>query len=89
MRTTAFASRNTKEIVRDPLTILFGLGFQQLRVRIHGDVARIEILPEEFDRLMDAETRSLVYERLKDYGFRYVTLDLRGYRSGSMNEVLT
>ena len=69
--------------------LLFGLGFQQLRVRIHGDVARIEILPEEFDRLMDAETRSLVYERLKDYGFRYVTLDLRGYRSGSMNEVLT
>lgn len=69
--------------------LLFGLSFQQLRVRIHGDVARIEILPEEYDRLMDAETRSLVYERLKDYGFRYVTLDLRGYRSGSMNEVLT
>lgn len=69
--------------------LLFGLGFRQLRVRVHGDLARIEVLPEELDRLMAAETRSLVYEYLKDYGFRYVTLDLRGYRTGSMNEVLT
>lgn len=68
---------------------LFGLGFRQLRVRVHGDLARIEVLPEDFERLMVAETRSLVFEYLKECGFRYVTLDLRGYRTGSMNEVLT
>lgn len=68
--------------------LLLGLGFRQFRVRIHGDLARIEILPEEFDRIMTPEVRGQITAALKEYGFSYVTLDLSGYRTGSMNEVL-
>lgn len=67
---------------------LLDLGFRQFRVRIHGDLARIEILPEEFARMMKAEIRDQITRDLKEYGFSYVTLDLTGYRTGSMNEVL-
>ena len=67
---------------------LLDLGFRQFRVRIHGDLARIEILPEEFAQIMKAETRDRITRNLKEYGFSYVTLDLTGYRTGSMNEVL-
>lgn len=68
--------------------LLLDLGFYQVRVRIHGTIARIEILPEEFEKLMEKKTREMVYEKLKELGFTYVTLDLRGYRTGSMNETL-
>jgi uncharacterized protein len=64
------------------------LGFGQSRVRHHGDVARIELLPWEFDKLMEAEVREKVYSKLNSIGFKYVTLDIRGFRTGSMNEVL-
>lgn len=64
------------------------LGFGQSRVRHHGDVARIELLPQEFDKLMDKEVREKVYSELNRIGFKYVTLDIRGFRTGSMNEVL-
>ncbi len=67
---------------------LLDMGFHQLRVRIHGDVARIELLPEEFPKLMEEETRLSVYKKFKEYGFSYVTLDVVGYRMGSMNETL-
>ena len=63
-------------------------GFRQFRVRIHGDLARIEILPEDFGRIMTPEVRGQIAAALKEYGFSYVTLDLSGYRTGSMNEVL-
>ncbi len=68
--------------------LLLDLGFRQFRVRIHGDLARIEILPEEFDRIMTPEVRGQITTTLREYGFSYVTLDLSGYRTGSMNEVL-
>ncbi len=68
--------------------LLLDMGFHQLRVRIHGDVARIELLPEEFPKLMEEETRLSVYKKFKEYGFSYVTLDVVGYRMGSMNETL-
>ena len=68
--------------------LLLDLGFRQFRVRIHGDLARIEILPEDFDRIMTPEVRRQITTALKEYGFSYVTLDLSGYRTGSMNEVL-
>jgi len=64
------------------------LGFKQVRVRHHGQTARIEILPEEFHKLFSSEKRVKIYRRLKKLGYIYVTLDLAGYRSGSMNEVL-
>ena len=68
--------------------LLLDFGFRQFRVRIHGDLARIEILPEDFDRIMTPAVRERITAELKEYGFSYVTLDLSGYRTGSMNEVL-
>ncbi|KJE29143.1 asparagine synthase family protein [Geobacillus kaustophilus] len=65
---------------------LLGLGFRQLRVRHHGEIARIEVLPEEMELVI--KHRQEIHSKLKELGFLYVTLDLRGYRSGSMNEVL-
>lgn len=58
-------------------------GFKQFRVRIHGKLARIEILPSEFDKLM--KIREEIFCKLKTFGFDYVSLDLQGYRTGSMN----
>jgi pyridinium-3,5-biscarboxylic acid mononucleotide sulfurtransferase len=67
---------------------LFGLGFKQVRVRHYGNLARIEILKEEMARLMDGPLREKVVSHLKKMGYLYITLDLQGFRSGSMNEVL-
>ena len=69
--------------------LLLDMGFNQFRVRIHGKVARIEILPQDFPRMLDEATRVTVYDKLQEYGFDYVSLDLKGYRTGSMNEVLS
>lgn len=69
--------------------LLLDLGFHQVRVRIHGTIARIEILPQEFEALMRDDVRTTVYQTLKGLGFTYVTLDLGGYRTGSMNETLS
>ena len=66
--------------------LLLGMDFYQLRVRIHGNIARIEVLPEEFDKLM--ANREEIVTKFKEYGFAYVTMDLQGYRTGSMNETL-
>ena len=66
---------------------LFGLGFKQVRVRHYQSLARIELLPNEMSRLMEDAMRHKVVNRLKEIGYRYVTLDLQGFRSGSMNEV--
>ena len=68
--------------------LLLNMGFHQVRVRIHGMMARIEIEPSEFGKLMEDENREKIAKSLKEYGFTYVTLDLMGYRTGSMNETL-
>ena len=65
---------------------LLELGFHQLRVRIHDKLARIEVMPEELGALL--EKREAVAEAFRSYGFAYVTMDLQGYRTGSMNETL-
>jgi uncharacterized protein len=64
------------------------LGFRQMRLRHHGDVARIEIDPVELPRALDAEMVGRMVAALKPLGFRYVALDLEGYRTGSLNEVI-
>ena len=64
-------------------------GFEQMRVRIHGTLARIEIPTVDFDCIMQTEVRARIISKLKEYGFDYITFDLQGYRTGSMNEVLT
>jgi pyridinium-3,5-biscarboxylic acid mononucleotide sulfurtransferase len=64
------------------------LGFRQVRVRHHDQIARIEVPPAEIARLADPAISAGVVVRLKELGWAYVTLDLAGYRTGSMNEVL-
>ena len=64
------------------------MGFGQLRVRHHDTIARIELTPDGLDRAARPETRRAIVERLRAIGYKYVTLDLQGYRTGSMNEVL-
>ncbi len=68
--------------------ILLDNGFSQFRVRVHGDLARIEVLPEQLPLLAQEPLREQIYSKLKGLGFMYVTLDLQGYRTGSMNESL-
>jgi len=63
-------------------------GFIEERVRIHGNIARIEVPAKDIARLAEPEIREEVYDRFKEIGFMYVTLDMRGYRQGSMNETL-
>ncbi len=75
-------------MVRAAEHYLRSLGFSQVRVRHHGRVARIEVPLEEVDQLVDATVRTGVVQRLKDLGYAYVTVDIEGFRSGSMNEVL-
>jgi uncharacterized protein len=63
-------------------------GFDEVRVRLHGNMARIEVAPGEVARLSSPGTRMSVTKRLRSLGFTYVALDLEGYRTGSLNEVL-
>ena len=67
---------------------LRGLGLKQLRVRHHDTIARIEVEPEELALLVGDEVRTRVAEYFRSIGYSYVTLDLEGFRSGSLNEVL-
>jgi len=67
---------------------LLSLGFKQFRVRHHADIARIELLPEERNRLLNDKLADKIISSFKKIGYTYVTLDLEGFRSGSMDEVL-
>lgn len=67
---------------------LRSLGFTQVRVRIQDKACRIEVLPEDIERVVKPETRERIVRDLKDLGFTYIALDLQGYRTGSMNEML-
>ncbi|HYL68217.1 MAG TPA: ATP-dependent sacrificial sulfur transferase LarE [Candidatus Limnocylindria bacterium] len=64
------------------------LGFRQFRVRVHGELARIELAPDELARGLAIELTQQIAARLKDLGFAFVTLDLEGYRQGSLNSLL-
>jgi uncharacterized protein len=66
--------------------VLRELGFRVARVRYHGEVARVEVESREISRLLDTATREKVDTALKSLGFRFVTVDLKGFRSGSLNE---
>ena len=74
------------QMVEQAEQFLMSLGFRQIRVRIHGMMARIEVLPEAFDQII--AKRDNINKALKSPGFSYITLDLLGYRTGSMNELL-
>jgi uncharacterized protein len=64
------------------------LGFRQFRVRHHGDLVRIEIAPDELPKALNPQMTQILTEIFKKLGYKYVTLDLEGYRTGSLNEVL-
>ena len=66
--------------------LLIDMGLKQVRVRIHGTLARIEADPSQFDILL--ENREQIVSRLRGYGFTYIALDMQGYRTGSMNETI-
>ncbi|HXT85856.1 MAG TPA: ATP-dependent sacrificial sulfur transferase LarE [Verrucomicrobiae bacterium] len=69
-------------------TFLRELGFRQFRLRVHGELARIEIARDELDRVLNAELFQEMSASLKGLGFTYVTLDLEGYRTGSLNALI-
>ncbi|MFH1834619.1 MAG: ATP-dependent sacrificial sulfur transferase LarE [Methanobacteriota archaeon] len=77
-------TRKKLGVVEEAEDFLINLGLSQLRVRLHGDLARIEVDPPEFRLLF--ENRVKISDFFKSIGFKYVTCDLLGYRSGSMNE---
>lgn len=84
-----------QEITREKLAMvdqgeqfLLDSGFRQVRVRHHGEVARIEVSIEERSRFFNEELMDRVYRRFKEIGFNYTALDLQGYRTGSMNETI-
>ncbi len=64
------------------------LRFREFRVRYHGELVRIEVAPEEIQRFFEPGTREAIVEKFKEVGFSFVSLDLQGYRTGSMNEPL-
>jgi pyridinium-3,5-biscarboxylic acid mononucleotide sulfurtransferase len=68
---------------------LKSLGFAQFRVRFHGEIVRIEIAPEELPRALSMDMATRLTAIFKPLGFKYITLDLEGYRQGSLNEVLS
>ena len=68
--------------------ILRELGFREFRVRHHDSLVRLEIAPAEMERALRLEVVNELARRFRELGFKYVTLDLQGYRSGAMNEVL-
>lgn len=67
---------------------LFALGFTVCRVRHHDDLARLEFSPDDFERAVHEPLRRSIVDALKGLGYRYVAMDLQGYRAGSLNEVL-
>lgn len=82
-----------EEITQEKLTMidkaeqfLMDIGFRQVRVRQHGNLARIEVLPEEIQKL--AGFNEMILSKLKSIGYMYITIDMQGYRSGSLNETL-
>ena len=87
----SFACLSSRFVYGEEITkeqLLLDLGFHQLRVRIHGTIARIEVLPDEFPKLIEEKNRLKIVTEFEKYGFTYISMDLKGYRTGSMNETL-
>jgi uncharacterized protein len=72
-------------LIEQAENMLFDLGYPGTRVRVHGDLARIECLPGFIEKIIRNPNRQLIISNLKKIGFRYVSLDLEGYRTGSSN----
>ncbi|MEY8393044.1 ATP-dependent sacrificial sulfur transferase LarE [Lachnospiraceae bacterium 45-W7] len=81
-------TREKLQMVEEAEQFLWNMGFSQVRVRVHGSLARIEIPAGEFTRLLSEKNSTKITSYLKNIGFSYITMDLNGYRMGSMNESL-
>jgi uncharacterized protein len=81
-------SQDVLRMIHEAETFLSQFDFGQLRVRHHRDIARIEVPRSEMGRILEEELDQRIVARLKEIGYAYVTLDLQGFRSGSLNEVL-
>jgi uncharacterized protein len=75
--------------VEEAEEFLRGVGLVEFRVRHHGDIARIEVHPEDMEKIIRRQTRKKIVEKMKDLGFKFVSLDMAGFRSGSLNEILS
>ena len=87
-----YGRRITKEAltrVEKAEDFLRSLGFHEIRVRDHGSIARIEVEVDKIGLLLIPEKRKIISEKLKSLGYQFISLDLNGYKSGSMNRVLT
>jgi pyridinium-3,5-biscarboxylic acid mononucleotide sulfurtransferase len=82
-------TRETLDRIEKGEAILFAMGFQHFRLRHHGELARIEIARNEMERMLSLSTFAEVSAAMKRIGYTFVTLDLDGYRSGSMNALLS
>lgn len=80
--------REVLQQIEDGEALLHQMGFRQFRVRYHGEMVRIEIAREEMPRALNMETMDRMTSAFRSLGFKYVTLDCEGYRSGSMNAIL-
>ncbi|MCF8069528.1 MAG: ATP-dependent sacrificial sulfur transferase LarE [Desulfobacterales bacterium] len=76
------------KMIENAEMILMDQGFAVCRVRHHGEIARIELLPEDISKIMNEPIRTIVFEKIKALGFSFVSLDLEGYLQGSMNRTL-
>jgi uncharacterized protein len=81
-------TREKLEVIDRMEQYLMDLGFRQVRVRHHGDIARIEVSAEERPKFFDTGLMDRIHGKFRQFGFAYVALDLKGYRTGSMNEVI-
>ncbi len=84
---TAIEIDNLKKIDQAE-TVLWKLGFKQVRVRHHGNIARLEVNADQLQQLVEPAIRDEVVRKLRELGYLYVTLDLAGYRTGSLNEAV-
>lgn len=81
-------TREKLDMVDKAEQFLLDLGFRQVRVRHHGEIARIEVAVEERKKFFNEELMDMIYKKFKEIGFSYTSLDLKGYRTGSMNETI-
>ena len=81
-------TREKLDVIDKMEQFLLDSGFRQVRVRHHGDMARIEVSAEERRKFFDTDLMDRIHEKFRQFGFAYVALDLKGYRTGSMNEVI-
>ncbi|MCR5666488.1 MAG: ATP-dependent sacrificial sulfur transferase LarE [Eubacterium sp.] len=75
------------KMIEEAEEFMMELGFSQVRVRMHRDIARIEVEIDQLSKIMEDDIRQKIYKRLKEIGFSYITVDLGGFRSGNLNQI--